>query len=430
MTTNDTSATTSHTPPANLDGLTNYVEVVGYLERGGRANAAKVVARRYSEKGAAVDQLRIQVLDAGGTVAYGMRLAVPALLRQQMGDAMVTLTEGQRIKVWGQLNRPVSYDGRYRDPKSADPDSGREYRELVVEVQGMALASAADIDGTLVVLQGQVLTPPYLGPHETDVNLEVARTTLECRWTFNSRPDRPAMVEVKNAAFPIEVPLLLDNAAAVFAPENVVRIEGRLEAYVELLDPARAPNPVRRRRGGGDAPNSVAEALVRLDAAWESQQTTLSGADYQKAERDYYRRRQMLQQERSLRVRAGYVQLLQGAVISQHEARKQRAERLTKRRVAAARRRGDTTVASGAAQTLAEATAQHAVAMDAAAEPARTNRPARSARLRRRTELEMATAVVEDAAHAEVLNTAVDGSSNGHAVSAEPIAVLPVMVES
>lgn len=323
-------------PPTDLDALTNYVEVVGVLERTGRLNDAKVIARRYSEVGAAVEQLRVQVLDAAGTVAYGMRLAVPAALRRSIGAQVATLSEGQRIKVWGHLNRPIRYDTRFRDPLSTEPDLGREYREVVVEVRGMALATEDDIDGTLVVLQGRVLRPPFIGRHDTDVNLEVARTTLEVGWSFPARPDRPGVLEHGCTTLLIEAPLALENAAATYAAGNVVRIEGRLEPFVERLDPDRARGPVRRQRGASEA-NVVAEAIARLDAEWEARRGTLTGTELVKAERSYYARRRSLQQDRSLRVRAGRITLVEGTIITVAEARRQRTERMERRRRASER---------------------------------------------------------------------------------------------
>jgi hypothetical protein len=332
-----TGDTWRHTPPNDLDALANYVEVVGLLERSGRLSDAQVVARRYSDVGAAVEQLRVQVIDAGGTVAYGMRLAVPAALRRAIGAQVATLDEGVRIKVWGHLNRPVSYDARFRDQRSVAPDAGREYREVVVEVRGMALAHEDDIDGTLVVLQGRVLRPPFIGSHDTDVNLEVARTSVEVAWSFPARPDRPGVLEHGCTTLLLETPLLLENAAAVFAPGNVVRVEGRLEPFVEHLDPERAVAPVRRRRGSAVGPNVVASAIERLDAEWEARRAKLTEGELAKAERSYYARRRSLQQDRALRVRVGLVTLVSGRMISVGEARRLRTERLERRRQAVAR---------------------------------------------------------------------------------------------
>lgn len=416
--------------PANLDELKNYALIVGTLERGGRDNASRVIARRYSDKGAAVDQMRIQVLDAGGTVAYGMRLAVPSALRMQMGEQVAKLNEGQRIKVWGYLNRPVAYDGRFRDPRSQDPDAGREFRETIIEVQGMALASDEDLDGTLVVLEGRVLTPPFIGTHDTDVALDVARTTLEVRWSFQPRPDRPSR-EVKDASLPVEVPLLLEDASALFAVGNIVRVEGRLEPFVERLRVDRAPNPSRRRAAGEETPNPVVTALARLDASWDEERKGLTGEVLVRAERDYFRRRQSLQQDRGLRVRVGYVSLITGELITVTEARKQRAQRLERRRAAAARRGGERPMFSVEAQAQVAAEQRSERQAEGDREAVLQTPPARPARPRRQSLQQVVEAEASSPATevAEVVITSVS-SENGQRAGDELAEELLVVVEA
>lgn len=279
------------------DQATNVVEIVGTVMPQRRTDRGSVARTLISPTRAITAQIALQVHEEDGE-AYGLQLVLSPRVGIKPG-VLETLAEDDRVQVRGRLSWRDTHDLRFA---SAEHPLGRTARELVVTVLHLERADPAAVDGSWVRVQGTVLVPPQLRPHETIPGLRVARTSLQVTVRIpSSRPgSRAEFVETAN--IPIDVPIDLPGVGAAFRAGNRAILEGRLERYRQRIQPERS------------APVSLVLEAMR---ARQESELAHGMAQSQEAERRHGARelRSLLYEDR-LRLRVGYVELLSGTMLN------------------------------------------------------------------------------------------------------------------
>jgi hypothetical protein len=212
------------------------------------------------------------------------------------------LTEGERVQVRGRLSWRDTYDLRFA---SAEHPLGRPARELVVTVLEVARAEPTAVDGSSVRVQGTVLVPPQIRPHETSPGLRVARTSLQVTMHIPSTRPGSRAAFVETAHIPVDIPIDLPNRGAALRAGNRIALEGRIERYRQRIHPERSePVSVALEAMRSRQDNELAQGMT------ESQEA---------ARRRSARELRSLLYEDRLRLRAGYVDVVAGTVLDDLE---------------------------------------------------------------------------------------------------------------
>jgi len=308
---------TPPTPPLN------HIEVVGRLlaphGRDGEVGRPVQAVRPASRYSAHVHRLLLHVAEEDGAI-YTLPLDVPSALPEHQA-LLAALQVGDRVRVVGRLRMDTTYDRRFAT--AANPD-GRPTTQLVVAVQHLAAATDADVDGSWAQLTGRISVPPSIRRHEQTSDDDVARTSLVVEWSEPSRRAGSRQQITRIDRVPLDVPLAIAGSTSALRAGNRVAIEGRLEPFQRQVRPD--ANPV------------VQQHLTALEAQWQADAATLRVHERTRRERDHLQHLRRLRAEQRLRVRAGYVALLDGTPLSMDEARAAHAVWVTQQHERRARR--------------------------------------------------------------------------------------------
>ncbi len=323
-------ATAASAPPIN------HIEIVGVLvtgsPRNGKATTGPVHAvRSMGRYSAHVHRLLLQIAEEDGAV-YTLPLDVPSALPEHHA-LLAALHVGDRVRVVGRLRMDSTYDRRFAT--TANPD-GRPTTQVLVAVQHLAAATDADIDGSWAHLVGCISVPPSIRRHEQAPDDAVARTSLVVEWNEPSRRAGSRQQITRIDRVPLDVPLAVTGSDNALRAGNRVRIEGRLEPFQRRLRP--------------DANAVVQQHLATLQTQWQADTATLSPPERTRREREQVQQLRRLQSEQRLRVRAGYIALLDGTPLSVDAAQAAHAAWVTQQQQRRARRSsapGDTTHSTG-----------------------------------------------------------------------------------
>ena len=282
------------TPWAELEE--NSVEIVGQVMRQQRRGTRGIAFSGVSPTRAVTTQLSVQVNEEDGE-AYGIRLVFPPRSAEQE-HLIAGLAEGDRVRVRGRLGWRETYDTRFA---TADDPLGRPAREMVVTMLQLERADEAAIDGSWVRVKGTVMVPPQIRRHEVSPSLEIARTSVQVSMRQpSSRPGSRAEF-VHKETIPVDFPLELPNIGAALRAGNQVLVEGRLERFRQRINPERSA--------------LVATALKSLKTQLDTELEQLTGDARDGAARRGARQVRALLYEDRLRLRAGYVALINGELL-------------------------------------------------------------------------------------------------------------------
>ena len=282
----------------------NQIEVVGRLvAHDGRSGPAVVQphagAARYHAYG---PRLRMQVVEEDDLV---YTLPIDLMLGDPAQQALVdTLQVGDRVQIGGRLRAERTFDRRFA---TAGHPEGRPTMQLTVVVAQLVSAPPDAVDGSWVQLVGRISVPPAIRHHEHLPDEQVARTSLVVEWHEPSRRPGSRFQISRIDRIPLDIPLSVDGSSAALRTGNRVCVEGRLEPFQRPLRP--------------QTNRIVAEHLDELQARWQAEQATLRAAERDQRQRQYLQTLRRLQQEQRLRVRAGYIELLDGQPMTLTEAR-------------------------------------------------------------------------------------------------------------
>lgn len=266
-----------------------------------RANETRgeLVRTSVTSTGALTTQLMVQVNEEDGS-AYGIRLVFPP--RSEAEEQVIAgLEAGDRVRVVGRLAWRDSYDTRYA---TFDAPMGRSVRELVVIVLFLERADSAAINGSWVKLRGTVRVFPNIRAHETSPADKVARGSLEVEVRQPSRRPNSKAEFVQREAIAVDVPLSVRGAEGARKRGNEIEVEGHLEMYRFQIRPDRPGNEM------------VGQAVQALKSRLTEGLQGLPEHERRQATRRGTAQLRSMQQETRLRVRADYVELISGEVIS------------------------------------------------------------------------------------------------------------------
>lgn len=299
-------------PPMEGTQETNMVEIVGPVmihdprrrrSDGGQQRAndprGEIVRTSVTATGALATQLMVQVNEEDGS-AYGIRLVFPP--RSEAEEQVIAgLEAGDRIRVVGRLAWRDSYDTRYA---TLDTPMGRPVRELVVIVLFLERADSTAINGSWVKLRGTVRMFPNIRAHETSPADRVARGSLEVEVRQPSRRPGSKAEFVQREAIAVDVPTSVRGADGAWRRGNEIGIEGHLEMYRVQIKPERPGNEM------------VGQAVHALKSRLTEELEGLPEHERRQATRRGTAQLRSMQYETRLRVRADYVELISGEVIS------------------------------------------------------------------------------------------------------------------
>ena len=285
----------------------NRIEIVGvvvpeHVRDGSPSTPAATIIPRRTRYMAYQQHLVLQVVEEDG-VLYTLPVNVPVHLPEQQA-ALTTLTYGDRVRVVGHLRTETAFDRRFA---TRDNPDGRPTSLLVVAVTTLMPAIDADVDGSWLCLTGRISTPPALRRHERTPTDEVARTSLVVESIVPSRRPGSQQHFVRIDRIPLDIPLRIAGSTSALRAGNLVAIEGRLESFQRTLRP--------------HTNAFVKQHLAALEAHWQTTNATVNADERAQREQQQLQHLRRLQTEQRLRVRAGYVALLDGEPMTIDEAR-------------------------------------------------------------------------------------------------------------
>jgi hypothetical protein len=284
----------------------NHIEIVGGLvalhQRDRQQHAAVLPVPRMTRYSAQVQRLLLQVEEEDGLV-YTLPLDVPTHLPDQQA-LLAILAPGDRIHVHGRVCTEATFDRRFA---TLDNPDGRPTSQLTVVVAQLRHAGADDVNGSWLQLMGRISVPPTIRRHERATTEEVGRTSLVVEWVEPSRRPGSHQQLVRIDRIPLDIPLAIDGSIKGLRAGNRILVEGRLEPF---------QRPLRPGTNG-----FVQHHLAALHAQWQAEATTLSATERGQRERHHLQQLRRLQSEQCVRVRAGYVELLDGQPMTVEDAR-------------------------------------------------------------------------------------------------------------
>lgn len=285
-------------------GQENRVILVGTLVNLGRGDKKEASIERRNNLGATITTFTLEL-----SSPFGDAFTIPLeAIAQTAGKELLTRSQiGQALVVEGTIRRRVTNDRR---TAVADNDIGARTVETQITVAQIRLPREDEPLGySAVWLEGKVLTPPRIGNHRALRDVQMARVIVQVTLKRPSPyPGSKAMITEQMevmVALPTEAEA---GADALYQPGNVVRIEGQ-------LDMTRIPQTNMLVQGKLDA----------LEQTWKAQRAVLEAATPQLQEQDrqvqtalrrYRNQRANLQETPLMTVVAGYVELVQGQMLT------------------------------------------------------------------------------------------------------------------
>jgi hypothetical protein len=282
--------------------LSNYVELVGYV-RAQRMRGREVILRghRDTDRNIGCYDILLHVDESDRATAFGITLQIRARDRALM-EMLEALRDGDRLWICGQLVSHETYDTRFAERAGPHgPTLGRPMQELSVRVMRLRRARAEDANGSLMKLRGTLLQTPRITTHETETALVLARCILNVESVLPAMNPRTRAVVHLQSRVPVDLPLLIPGAVHVLRRGNVIDLDGWFEPY--------------RQRIRFDRQPEWAAVLNRMQQDFEVRKQAMSKAELSRAERAFRRQMLDLQTEPRLRIRAGYVTLIEGTPI-------------------------------------------------------------------------------------------------------------------
>jgi hypothetical protein len=286
----------------------NTIELVGtiVLQRDRTNDKGVVAVPRTNLQNARMKRLLVQVEEGDGAIyAIPIDVSYSTHKRQALVDE---LQGGDRVRVRGRLRTEQTFDRRFA---SDDHPDGRPTRTVNVVVEEIEPAEPDDIDGSWLQLTGRISVVADIRRHEVTIDEEVGRTFLVVQWVEASRRRNSMYQHVRIDRIPLDIPLLIDSSVNGLRAGNVVTVEGRLEPFRRQLRP--------------QTNKFIERFLIDTQQKQQVEYATLNPAA--RAERERKDRQQLgrLHYEKSVRVRAGYVELHEGSPMSVDAARVARA---------------------------------------------------------------------------------------------------------
>ncbi len=347
----------------------NRVILVGTLVNVGRRKERKEAKiERRNTTGAIVESFGLEIVSPFGDACT---IPLEASSQTEGGNLLTREQVGKPIAVEGVLRRRIHVDRRYA---VKDDEQGARMVETQVRVSTIRAPREDEPTGISAVwITGKVLTPPRVSAHRTVRDTEIARTIVQVTLKRPSAyPGSKAMMtELMEAV--VVLPLGAEGANSLYKPCNVVAIEGQID--MTLIPQAQS--------------RTVQQKLTALDAQWTRDRQALEQSSENEQERQqqlrlglrrYRNQRAASTETPLLTVVAGYVELIEGQVVSDDDVstivEEGRMAARSRRRISSTQRRQNPGHDAGASDDMASEpteteSMQHAVPTTITSRPRR-----------------------------------------------------------